>query len=249
MDGQGAAPDRIVVVDPADGTVDRSFEAPNENSEGITFLNGSLFVSVREDTCCGPPSRLIVELDPSDGTELNELNVDSLPGDTHAGLANDGNNLVISPQFDTILVFVDPNSGSQVSTKFLFDPGQGQQGQFSEQGFAALAISTSTPQFYAARGDRVLRFGEEGDLVAEFDMVAVADFGGIQGAVFVGNLLYLAESQEDTIQAALVPTVTPVRTTDPRAMATDGSSLFLVVNGEPFDQLMKLDPNTPNDPW
>ena len=237
VDGKNV--DHIVVVDPADGTVDRDFPSHEGDSHGITFLDGSLYVSVDQDGV-----RQIVELDPTDGSELNDLDVGFLPGDTHAGLANDGQDLVVAPEFDSFVVFIDPSSGSQVSEKFFFDPGAS---FFDEQGPGALALNTATPLFYTAKGDVVRRFGEEGDLIEEFDITA-AGFGGIQGAVFVGSLLYMAESQGDTVQAALVPVVTPVRTTNPRAMATDGTSLFLVVDAEPNDKLMKLDPTSPSSP-
>ena len=228
------------MVDPSDGTADRDFVAPDGDSHGITFLDSRLFVSVDDDGF-----RQIVELDPDTGSEVSSFEVDFLPGDTHAGLANDGENLVVAPEFDTIVVFVDPDSGSEVSTKFFFEPGQ----FFEEEGPGALAFTTSTPQFYTAKGDVVRRFGEEGNLIREFPIEDPNNvFGGIQGAVFVGSLLYLAESQGDTVQAALVPSVEAVRTTKPRAMATDGDFLYLVVDAEPEDKLMKLDPNTPNSP-
>ena len=235
----GANVDHIVVVDPSSGAADRDFPAPDGNSHGITFLNGSLFVSVEEDGI-----RDIVELDPDDGSELSSFDVDFLPGNTHAGLATDGENLVVGPQFGgPRVVFIDPNSGSVVSEKFFFDPGQ----FFEDESPGALALSTTTPKFYTAKVPLVIRFGDEGDLIEEFD-IEESGFGGIQGSVFVGNLLYLAESQGDKVYAALVPSVTPVRTTNPRAMATDGASLYLIVDAEPLDKLMKLDPDTPNSP-
>ena len=237
----GTNVDHIVVVDPSSGNVDRDFPSQDGDSHGITFLDGSLYVSVNDDGF-----RQIFELDPEGGDELSSFEVDFLPGDTHAGLANDGENLVVAPQFGGPHVeIIDPSSGSVVSEKFFFDPTPGQF--FDEEGFGALALSTTTPKFYTAKGDLVFRFEEEGNLIEEFD-IEESGFGGIQDAVFVGGLIYLAESQGDKIYAALVPSVTAVRTTNPRAMASDATSLYLVVDGEPEDQLMKLDPNSPNSP-
>ena len=241
VDGKGKS-DHVVVVDPNTGTLIRDFQTPNENGYAITYLNGAVYVSSDDPfgPCCGPPPRFIHVLDPNDGTELNSLSADDLPGRIY-GMANDGTSLIVAPEHGGAHVeLLDPNSGFTQGDVFFFDPFSG----FFQEGFEALAYDSSgDPEYLPVKFDIVYRFNEHGRLIEEFDIGATG-ISGIRGATFVGNLLYVAEQGTNTVRSAAVPLPPTVITSDPKGMTTDGTDLYVVVDGEPRDKILKLDAAT-----
>ncbi|MDA1348442.1 MAG: hypothetical protein O3A47_06195 [Chloroflexi bacterium] len=228
----GKARDHIVVVDPGTGVVARDFEAPSVNAESITFLNGNLFVGHRDQFFIDKLARL----DPNNGAVLEQFQFSQFGLIT--GLSNNGTSLIAIPEFGFEALVLDPASGSETDRVFFFDP---LNPGFFVDNLQALAFDAAGQEFFPAKAARVLRFDEIGRLIEEFNVTAPV--GGIRGAVFVGGRLFLAESTGNTIRSTGIPSPAVAITTDPRGMATDGTDLFLAVDGSPKDKIMKLDQN------
>ncbi len=236
VDGTGENPDHVIVVDPAatsTPTVIRDFPAPSSDAEAITILDSQLYVSAVETEFCCPPPR-VYKLASTTGAVLDSFEIFDFFNDI-TGLSNDGIDLLAFQQGAGPLVhFLDPADGDLSDDVFFFDPSNP---NFFEDGYDALAFDTTTEQFYPMVDEDVFRFNEEGQLIESFTIAGVND---IQGATFVGELLYLAEAQGDTIRSAAVPQPAVTITKNPRGMATDGESLFLVVDATPVDKIMKI---------
>ena len=229
----GKAQDHVVVTDVA-GAVIRDFAAPDEGAESITFLNDSLFIASQDPNFCCQAT--IFELDPSDGSQLGQFQPGSIFSRIQ-GLTNNGTDLIAVQEFGPDAIFLDPSGGFEVDRIFLFDPFDP---NFFEEGFRALAFRSDGEELFPAKGTDIFRFGERGELLEEFE-VTTAGVGSLQGAVFVGDTLFMAEASGKTVQSAGIPLPTTVISTDPRGMAADGTDLFLAVEGSPRDKIMKLD--------
>ena len=245
----GKAADHIVVVD-ANGTsspsVIRDFETPDSGADAITFLNGSLFVASREDHqfCCPPPS--IYELNASTGAVINQIEPQLF--DKSLGMSNDGTSLIVTPEFGgPHAVFIDPDDGAEISTTFFFDPFS--PGGFFEEGFQALAFSTSSEEFFPIKNGDIFRFDEDGRLLEEFTL-SEDGFDRVKGSVLAGNTLYMAGDDDGTnvVRSAGIPLPDITITNDPRGMATDGTDLYVVVDATPVDKILKVKAtSTPGD--
>ena len=239
VDGAGKAKDHIVVVRPtATSTVNvlRDFPAPDNDTDGITFLGGSLYVAVRDqDNCCPPPT--IVELNSQTGATINTLDVGQVLFDKITGLNNDGTSLIALPEFGGgQAIYIDPSDGSEVDRVFFFDPDDP---GFFEERYDGLAFLTTTKNFFPVKDSTVFQFDEEGQKHAEFTIVT-SGVDDIAGSVFVGQVLYVAEANGSTIRSARIPQAATVITNNPRGMATDGQTLFILVDATPKDKIMKL---------
>lgn len=245
---EGRKNDHIIVTEPepdgfGDAVVIRDFEVPSSEAGSVTFMNGSLFVSARDVDpfdpffSFGPVT--ILELDPADGNEINTLFPPVF--DDIQGMSNDGDSLIVIPEFGgPHAIFIDPNNGNEEFRQFFFS-------QFgflpdSYEGLATRSVDDET-EFFPMLGDTVFRYDEIGRLVEEIDVdtTATAEFGAIQGAVFVGPLLFMVDEDSLSVHATGIPVPPTTISTSPRAMATDGTNLFVVVDGEPNDKIMKLD--------
>lgn len=243
VDGKGEAPDHIVVVDPDDAsdppTPIRAFSLPlRGESTSITYLNGALYVGIEEFSHGGggsPPVK-ILKLNPTTGAQIASITVGFLSGKP-LGMASDGTSLIVAPEWGGPHVeYVDFDTAFKEKDVYFFDPsGPG----FFEEGFQGLAYSTTTPAFYPVKGNKVWRVEGNGELIDEFATALT----GIQGAVFVDNKIFLADGGAKSIRSALVPLPPVTITQNPRAMATDGTNLFLAIDAEPDDKILKLSAN------
>ncbi len=234
----GKAEDHVIVVDRVSGAQIRDFPVNDQQStNAITFLNGSLYVAVEgEGVCCGPPPRFILELNSTTGAVINQLNTDDLPGRVF-GLDNNGTNLIAAPEHGGPHVeILDPSGGFRIDDIFFFDPSS----PFFEEGFEGLAYRASAEEYFPIKGNTVWRFNKSGRLIQEID-VTTAGFANVKGAVFAGSQLYLAERNGNTIHATGLPVPPTVITSNPKGMATDGTNLYLVIDAEPRDKIMKVD--------
>ena len=229
VDGKGKAPDHIVVVDPnAGSTVTRDFPAPDDQTQSMTYLDGSLYVGYSHEG-----QTHIAVLDPSDGSTTDNLN--PFLG-SPIGMANNGSRLLVTEQNFGLINVVNANSGNTIRDVFLFDPNNPARNFFNEN-FQALAYRAAEEEFFPIADGTVFRFDADGRLVAEFDTTGLGD---IQGAVFTSGKLLIAEDGSNSVRSALVPLPTVTITNDPRGIATDGTSLFIAVDAEPVDKIMKV---------
>ena len=225
---QGALADHIVVVDADDGAVIRDFEAPDYDSFGITYLDSSLFVGVSKSNPW-ETIHTIERISPVDGAREDTLPVPhEFWGEEVGGLTNDGSSLIATQNRGAFALYIDPDSGDVDDRIDFYD------GFFD--GFDALAFHDGSDDLLAADGGSVKRFDEDGRLLDDYG----TSLSRLEGAVVAGQTLLLAESHNNTIQAAAIPSPPTVVTTSPKGMATDGANLYLVVDGSPKDRILVL---------
>jgi uncharacterized protein YjiK len=242
----GKAQDHIIVVNPTTGAQIRDYPVAGfKETHGITFLNNHLYVAAEGEGQFGPPPRKILKLNPANGNKVNDFDVSFLPGKVMS-VDNDGTMLIVTTEFGGSHVeFLNPSSGNSERSVFFFDPAN----PFNQmpEGFEGLAYRGGVePEYFPMKGKTVFRMDSTGRKIQDF-VVATADFDSIQGAVFVGDMLYMAESSSAggrTIHGALIPVPPTVITKDPRGMATDGTNLYIAVDGSPKDKIMKLNAQT-----
>ena len=229
----GSRTDHILVVDPATGAVVRDFEAPHRDSLAITHMEtqttSTLFVSSAEDDF-GYFRKQIHRISPVDGSELGAP-VDIYEEDWvdgWNGLTNDGKSLILVSSREGFAIQLNPDTLS-------FD---GRIDFYNSPffGFDALAYHQAAADLLATNGGRVSQIDEDGRFLQGFNTV----LGQLNGAAVIGNVLYLAEASNNTVQAAIIPRPPSQVSANPQGMATDGTRLYLVVDGSPKDRILVL---------
>ena len=229
----GALVDHVIVVDPLTGAVVTDFEAPHRETNGITYMDtqstSTLFISATDEMPWGR-QHVLHRVSPSDGAQLFEpieiFMEDWVDG--WYGLTNNGESLVLAPAQDGFVLLLDPDTGD-------FDHRTDLYG-VPFFGFDAMAYDASKKDFLGINGDEVLQIDEDGRFLQSFSTA----LGNLRGAAMVGNVLYMADSQSRTVQAATIPAPPTFIGTLPKGMATDGTNLYLVVDGNPKDRVLIL---------
>ena len=229
----GGLTDHILVVDPTTGAVVTSFDAPHRDSSGITHMvannTPTLFVSATKQEHWGRVHR-VYRISPTDGSEIGA------PMDVFAeewvdgwrGLTNDCRSLILAPNMEGFVILLDPNTGDYERRIDFYG------GPFF--GFGAIAYHQSPKDFLATSGSDVLQVDDDGRLLQSFP----TGLSQLKGAAFVGNALYLAEGLNKTVQAASIPAPPTTISTSPKGMATDGTKLYVLVDGSPKDRILVL---------
>ena len=86
--------DKVLLVNPETGTLAGSYDAPNDKGQGLTYLDGSLYLGSNKDF-----QRTIYRLDPNTGAQLSSFNPQNQWGDLNdsiQGLGTDGMDLIIA---------------------------------------------------------------------------------------------------------------------------------------------------------
>ena len=228
--------DKILVVDPATGATTNSYDAPDAQGAGLTYLGAFLYYASNSDS----PSR-VYKLDPGTGVQQSTI-VPQYPwGDIHdnlLGLSNNGTDLVLSTSRDDFwnqcLEVIDSTTG--------FNEGQlcaGNAGLAQAKGVAV------APDGFVliAQNDEIVQLDPEGNEVTRWSNLAGST--NIRGLTFVGNTLYIAADNDDKIYKTTVPSGIQI-TTDPRALAygtaNSTTTLFILVDGVPADKILLVDP-------
>jgi hypothetical protein len=247
VDGKGG--DVVIAVNPTTGAIlltdagaERFFTLQSENSKALAYHKGNIY-AVYEDRgfmMSGPPPQKVTVLTTAFvETGDSGFNLGSDMGNV-LGLASDGSDLVGTsahggPRADTY----HETSGNRMKEIHFYNPTD--MG-WHQEGFEDIAVSTSTPMYFPVKYGDVYRVDEGGAIV---DSWAVQDpegspAGSLVGIAFVGDSLYLADANNDKVYKALVPLPTTVYTTEPRALASDGSSLWVALDAEPVDLIVKM---------
>ena len=232
----GTPLDKVLLVDPLDGTLDGSYDAPDNDGAGLTYLDGSLFYASNDDG-----NRRIYELGPDSGAQLGSFFPQDQWGNqiwsSLTALANDGSDLLIAVQdpFDRCLSRVaSPNGASE--------------GQFCPPYDDALTSPTGLA--VTAEGDVIE--AKDGTLVhatadETYTVTYNTSLGDIQGLTFVGSNLYAADDDDDTIYKTAVPSGIDI-TTSPRAlaygMANGTTTMFILVDATPRNMVLLVDSDT-----
>ena len=213
VDGGSRDNDRILKIDIDDGTLTTSFAAPSANIQGITFLDGFLW---------------LVGNEPNFDTRLYKVRATTgvlaqtfFISDPAGGISNDGTNLLIFPSNFKDLLIVDQN-GTEIERRFAF-------GNPSIQGARGIAFRSAENQLIVANGrnlDQVDIAGNSFDFLRTFVVAALAD---IRGSTFRDDdILYLADGGQ--IFTTAVPSAV---TNSPRGLAYDANAdeLYILVDG------------------
>ena len=64
----------------------------------------------------------------------------------------------------------------------------------------------------------------------------------LRGLTFVSDVLYLADADTESVYKAVVPKPVTKATQTPIDLATDGTSLYLVADGTPYDRVLVVNP-------
>ena len=229
----GGLSDHILVINPTSGAVVADFAAPDRDSHGITHLvtqtTSTLFVLATRQEHWGN-QHLVYRVSPTDGSQLDtpiEVFVDSWVNEWR-GLTNDGSWLILAPDTEGFVILLDPDTGNfERRIDFYGSPFFG---------FDAIAYHASPKDLLATNGGEVIQIDEDGRLLQSFS----TSLNQLRGAAIIGNALYLADGQSKTIQIAAIPAPPSTIGTSPKGMATDGTRLYLVVDGSPKDRILVL---------
>ena len=219
----GTPVDKILKVDATSGALLDSFDASSSQADAIAYLGAQLYVSVNmTDPCC---SRSIVVHNATTGAQVTSF---FPPGfDDVTGLTSDGTYLYSGPKF-----------GGDVR---VFDSSGNQQDQFwmdGNDGVGAQAYDTQENQLYAAKGGTVKRYSNTGG--QPLQQWTISGLTTINGATFVNAFLYLADAATDKVYGATIPTAPVSITNTPKGMATDGTSLYILVEASPNDKVLRV---------
>lgn len=240
--------DKLLKVDPDTGLLittfgdDGAVDAPSSKTEGITYFNGSLWVVANDGF-----DRRLYEVNVSTGALVDTINLNTLgPMGDLGGLTNNGTNLVAYDKSGNTFYVLSQDLTS-VEQRFTCCP--------SFNGARALAFHSGRSQYFAARGNKLAAFDSQYNFLNEKTLtVDNLSITGVEGLAFDGDVLYVARNASGTgkvSKGALRTTVT----TNPRGIAfsPDGSSyqgspigraLWVLVDGDPNDMILKLDADT-----
>lgn len=213
-----------------------------EDAYGLTVIDSEIYIAAVERCdgggCGGPQPTAVTVLD-ADLASVRTFQMNTDMGDV-LGLASDGSELIATsqyggPRIDTF----DKESGNQRQNVHFWDPNNP---GWMEEGFQDVAYSATTTLYFVAKGDWIGRVDEEG-MVSDSWYISDPNGTGlnwITGVTFVGNSLYIADENNAKIYKALIPQPDITITNTPRAMTTDGSSLWIAVDAEPVDKIIKM---------
>jgi hypothetical protein len=228
--------DRILKLDPSDGSLLGNIPAPSEWVDAITYLDGYLYVADNSNPA-GGGQRSIRKLDPSNGTEIDSFLSPGGGWDDVTGLANDGTDLIVGKRNTRDLYRVRASDGFELQTlsSDWNDPRSQSNGLgchvFGSETFI-FAVDSSIK--------KIVKLNSEGHYVQLWTLSALTK---MKGLTFVGDELYIADADSKKIYKASVPSGVQV-TTVPQGLAYDGTSLYILVDALPADQILVVNPGT-----
>lgn len=240
----------------SDGVKDGVVDAPTADATGLAFLNNFIYI-VGNDQQGWETSPKIWKINPQTGVVVSTINLSGPGMDFHdnvGSMTDNGTNLVVYSEFFDFLMEINPDTSQRVGgEKFPFTQA------FGANGFA---YHSGRDVFVAANGNTFVTLDsnlQEEISNSTLKVNGVNMTGSVLGMTFDQDILFVAEQVTSTgsriVQGALVDTVTD----KPRALAyaptgsqllgvTGGGSiaegLFIVVNGEPYDYILKVNATT-----
>jgi len=254
VDGSGG--DVVVALNPNTGAIienpdgsQRFYTLNSEDATSLAYLNGKIYAVYEErqgEGSWGPPPAKVTVLNQSLEEEAGSPYNMSADFGRILGLASNGSQLIGTVQYGGArLDMYDINGFNRGQEVHFWDPNDH---NFSQtEGFSDVAFTTSTPMYYVSKGNSVYRIDEQGGVTDSWGINAPGSgtLNSIEGLAFGsdgqgGELLYLADSGTDKIYTAKVPLPAISITNNPRAMATDGTSMWIAVDADPVDKILKF---------
>jgi hypothetical protein len=260
----GNKTDHIIVTD-ASGTVVNDYSAPSRNSEGLTYMdetqapavgdatNGTttLYVAYYEDRGNGR-SRYVARLNPETG-EFDNPNTSSLEGnrgtrletdrnvvgwvEKFQGIANDGENLLIQAGNDSLALQIAPEDGSWNEQLWYVESSDGPY--VSIGGATGIAIHPASKDIVVVDSGEITRLSPDGVYLGQWATSGAGN--SLEGIVVVGDVGFMADKDGKKIHKAVIPGPEVTVSSEPKAMATDGTKLYVVTEGRPKDRILVLD--------
>ncbi|MDP6415168.1 MAG: hypothetical protein QGG54_09120, partial [Gammaproteobacteria bacterium] len=176
----------------------------------------------------------------ADGSTVDDFQYNNVPmgQSTVKGLATDGEYLIVGhtsmqgccgPGSGGGLIKFDSNGNDQNDNIDLSD---------SANNLSALAYRDYSPEVVMALNDTITTYSSDGTYSDEYELGGSYE---IVGLTAIGYTLYIGDSDSNSVKIASVPLPTTTITTEPKAMAVDGSDMFIVVEASPKDYLIKVD--------
>jgi hypothetical protein len=254
VDGNGG--DVVVAVNPSTGAIltdstgaQRYGTVNSEDAFAVAYHDGSVYVAYEERGTGfgGPPPVVASKRSTSTLAETALVNLSSNCGQIR-GLDSDGTALLATvqhcgPKVETI----NPSNGMQIRDIYFWSSGGS---QWQDEGFEDVAYSTTTPSYFIIKGGSLWRVDESGEIIDDW---TVQDPNGspanqLTGIDFVqtstGQVLYIADANSEQVYTALVPLPATTITNQPRAVASDGTNLWVAVDGDPVDKIIQMTANT-----
>ena len=235
--------DKLMKVSTSTGALVTSFgtsgavDAPSNKTEGITFLGGSLWIVANEGS-----NATLYKVNASTGvlTTTYDLTVTASISDELGGITTDGTNLIAHTKSFFNSVFVLDTNGVKTGIE------QGFPCCPTFNGARGLAYNSGRNQYFAARNSAVATYNDNFEFQQEFNLTSTSTISGAEGVTFDGSIMYVAHAPGKVSKSFLASSVT----TSPRGVAFTGSSssaggaLWVLVDAEPKDKLMKLSTST-----
>ncbi|MCH8990214.1 MAG: hypothetical protein IIA44_00460, partial [Acidobacteria bacterium] len=235
--------DKLMKVSTSTGALVTSFgasgavDAPSNKTEGMTFLGGSLWIVANEDF---NPTLYKVNASTGALTTTYDLTVTASIFEELGGITTDGTNLIVHTRSFFNSVFVLNTSGARTGNE------QGFPCCPTFNGARGLAYNSGRNQYFAARNSAVATYNDNFEFQQEFNLTSTSAISGIEGVTFDGSIMYVAHATGKVSKSFLASSVT----TSPRGIAftssgsSAGGALWVVVDAEPKDKLMKLSTST-----
>jgi hypothetical protein len=233
----GDPKDKILKLSASTGALLTSFsddgvvDAPSKNTEGITFLNGFLWVVANESS---DNSKKLYKIRATDGVLSQTFALGGVPGgfiDDMGDITNDGTNLLISLASQDRVYVVDTN-GARVTERAVCCPTV-----FGASGYRGIAFRSAGTQTFFGGGSAIHQTivnerqesgpARDQRIIREFSGLSIS---GIQGMVFIGDRLYVAHTGSGLVSRAFVPSDT---TSNPQGLSYDAGAdeFYVLVDG------------------
>ncbi len=219
----GTPKDKILKINLTDGSLATSFDAPNDGIEDITYVGSYLYVISQPSG----QSAEIKKLSPTDGAEVTSFSTPG-PGWQMRGLGTDGTDLLMSSK--------DGRDIYKVSTSGTLKT-QGWDWNGPKSDYIDLSYKSGSKQIFGAKDDTVMRFS--GTSPFPYQTKYVTTLADIQGLVFIGDTIYIADNETHKIYKASIPSDISI-TTEPKGLTYDGTNLWILVDGTPNDEILKV---------
>jgi hypothetical protein len=249
----GGGGDAVIAVSPTTGEVltdgsgaDRYYVVNSEDATAVAYLDGKIYVAYESrggGPMQGPPP---THVDVIDFATMTELGSESFTINSDCGMVQgmdaSAGELIVSVEWCGPRVEHYQAEGGYATTQMHFwNPSSG----FMEEGFEDVAYSTSTPLYFVATSNSILRIDDAGGVMEEWNPeISSTPLATIRGLELVGTTVWVADASTASVYTALVPLPTITITNTPTAMTTDGSSFWVSVDAVPVDKIMKLTVST-----
>jgi len=224
--------DKILVINAADGSLVTSFDAPSSKIDDITYLGTKLWVADNEADLYN--QRYLRQLSPTDGVATGVEWMGPAGGhEDITSLTSIGTNLVAGRRNSLEIYVIQPGDGTVLNQ---YCCGGNMPAGYT--GHMGLAYNSTREKLFGAEGSKIVRMSTQGF----WEKTNTTTRLDIRGLVFVDGVLYLADADSESVYKAAIPAPVVTVSTDPLDMTSDGTNLYISVDGSPKDRILVVNP-------